>query len=87
MLAKIYLFTWLVFLVIFLLAFLTGSISLVAWNVFGLFAFGLVFMGMIGVLPVTSAHPNPENAPSAKPVKTKTETSFEVARSTQSVRV
>jgi len=36
--------------------FLTGTMTMMAWVVFGFIAFGLVFMGMMGVLPATVVH-------------------------------
>jgi hypothetical protein len=87
MLAKIYLYTWLFFIAVFLLMFLNGGLSLVAWTVFGFIAFGLVFMGMIGVLPVLASHPPTENMRPAKAKKVDSGPDFEIAHSTLSVRV
>jgi hypothetical protein len=86
MLAKIYLFTWLFFFAVFMLTFVTGSLSLIAWTTFGFIAFGLVFMGMIGVLPVTAAHPVTKEARPAT-VKDKPQANLEISRAAHSVRV
>lgn len=57
MLAKIYLYTWIVLGAAFLLLTLVGSMTLMTLMVFGFIAFGMVFMGMISVLPATVSHP------------------------------
>jgi hypothetical protein len=87
MLAKIYSFTWLVFFAIFLLTFFSGNLSMVAWTVFGFVAFEIIFMGMIGVLPITASHPESKKETSPRTVKIKPETSLEVVHSPQSVGV
>ena len=56
MLTKIYAGTWIVSLAAFLLLFATGNMTMLAIVVFGFIAFGLVFMGMMGVLPATVVH-------------------------------
>jgi hypothetical protein len=40
--------------------FLMGSMTLIALVVFGFISFGMVFMGMMGVLPILVTHPEPE---------------------------
>ena len=57
MLLKIYGSLWLVVGLVTAILFVTGTLSLTGIVVIGFFAFGLVFMGMMGVLPATVAHP------------------------------
>ena len=61
MLTKIYALLWIVFFALALILFLTGNMTELALVVFGFFAFGLIFMGMMGVLPamVVHAHHSP----------------------------
>ena len=56
MLTKIYAALWVVFFLLALILFLTGSMTMMALVVFGFVAFGLTFMGMMGVLPATVVH-------------------------------
>ena len=68
MLTKIYGFCWLTFFALALIVFLTGSMTMLALVTFGFFAFGLIFMGMMGVLPsivVHANHPGIEETPIA----------------------
>jgi len=65
MLTKIYLYTWLVTAAAFVLLFLAGGMTMNTIVIFGFIAFGMIFMGMIAVLPVLAAHPNKEIAPEA----------------------
>ena len=57
MLVKIYEACWGIFFVAAALTFVTGNFGSIAGVVFGFVAFGLVFMGMISVLPDISSHP------------------------------
>jgi hypothetical protein len=41
--------------------FLTGNMTMLTLVVFGFVAFGLVFMGMMGVLPILVTQPEPES--------------------------
>lgn len=66
MLAKIYGMLWLAVAMIVLFVYLAGSLTMTAVVVFGFVAFGLVFMGMMGVLPATVVH-----TASSKPVVVK----------------
>jgi hypothetical protein len=50
-LAKIYTAIWILSILIFLVAFLTGFLSPVSLIVFGKFFIGLIFIGLIGVIP------------------------------------
>ena len=56
MLTKIYAGIWIVALVAALVLLLTGNMTMLAIVTFGFIAFGLVFMGMMGVLPATVVH-------------------------------
>ena len=57
MLVKGYWMTWGVVGLAALLLFAAGSFTMLAGVVFGFIAFGLTFMGMMGVLPVVVSHP------------------------------
>ena len=64
MLVKIYWSLWIVLGFAALLLFAIGSFNMVMIVVFGFFAFGMTFMGMIGVLPTLAgnhgtSHPKP----------------------------
>jgi len=66
MLVKVYWMTWGVVGLAALLLFAAGSFTTMTGVVFGFIAFGMVFMGMMGVLPVMVSHPAPpkeEKAP------------------------
>jgi hypothetical protein len=54
---KLYWWLWSVVAAAALGFYLFGSFSPMVAIVFGFIAFGMVFMGMIGVLPTMSAHP------------------------------
>ena len=54
---KLYWSLWSVVALAALGIYLTGNFSPMAAVVFGFIAFGMVFMGMIGVLPTMVAHP------------------------------
>ena len=60
MLVKVYWMTWGVTRLAALLLFAAGSFTMLAGVVFGFIAFGLTFMGMMGVLPVVVSHPEPK---------------------------
>ena len=55
MLTKIYLGTWALSMLAAVVVFATGQMSEMAIVVFGFLSFGLVFMGLISVLP-SSVH-------------------------------
>ena len=59
MLVKAYWMTWGVVAVAALVFFAAGSFTTLTGVVFGFIAFGLTFMGMMGVLPVMVGHPTP----------------------------
>lgn len=59
MLAKIYFYTWLVLAAAFVALYIAGAMTPTVIVVFGMFVFGMVFGGMIGVLPSVVSHPGP----------------------------
>lgn len=59
MLTKIYAGCWALFLLAGLVLFLTGNFTMLVAVWFGFIAFGIVFMGMMGVLPASISHPAP----------------------------
>lgn len=75
MMVKIYGMLWVLLVVVAALFLLTGNLTPVAGVVFGFIAFGMVFMGMMGVLPSTVGHNAPvkEEKSEAVPVKEKAE--------------
>ena len=66
MLVKVYWFLWMMLALSAMLLFITGYLTPMAVIVYGFLAFGLTFMGMIGVLPLTVTHPAEPKTP--KPV-------------------
>lgn len=71
MLVKMYWMIWAIVAVAALMVFAAGSFTLMMATIFGFIAFGLVFMGMIGVLPAMVSHPaapKPVAVPAAAPV-------------------
>ena len=62
MLTKIYAGLWTIFLLAAAIVFVTGNLTMFVGVVFGFVAFGMVFMGMMGVLPATVVHPAPIEA-------------------------
>ena len=68
MIVRAYLSAWVLFTFATTTLFLTGNFTMLAAVVLGFFAFGLIFMGMIGVLPFVVTHPAPKKA--AKPART-----------------
>ena len=74
MLVKAYWMIWGVFGLAALLLFAAGSFTMLTGVVFGFVAFGLTFMGMIGVLPFMVSHPAPPKeeqvpAPALQPAR------------------
>lgn len=65
MIVKIYGMLWAILAIVAGLTFVTGNMTEIAGVAFGFVVFGLIFMGMISVLPFTISHPNP----ALKPVK------------------
>ena len=72
MIVKIYGMLWLATGVIAALLYIAGVFTLTVGVTFEFIAFGMVFMGMIGVLPILAAHPSP---PRSAPEQTKATTS------------
>jgi len=68
MLIKVYWWTWGFFGLVTLLLFATGNFTMLSAVVLGFFAFGLTFMGMMGVLPTMVSHPTAPKEPKARPV-------------------
>lgn len=72
MLVKIYWTLWAMVLFVAALLYLTGFLTMTAIVAFGFVIFGLIFMGMMSVLPVSVAHPGPKrvaNSPAMPVVK------------------
>lgn len=59
MIVKIYALVWFLGLLAVGITYLTGNLNSVMIILFGFLSFGAVFMGMIGVLPLVSAHHAP----------------------------
>ena len=59
MMVKIYGMLWLALAVLAAVIFVAGSMTLTVVVAFGFVAFGMVFMGMMGVLPTLVSHPVP----------------------------
>jgi hypothetical protein len=72
---KIYGMLWAIIAVIAVLLLVTGNFTQMTLMAFGFVVFGMIFMGMISVLPSTVVHhtPAPAKEPKAKPVKVKEE--------------
>ena len=68
MIVRIYWSLWILTAVSAIILFLIGELSMMAAIVYGFIAFGLTFMGMIGVLPNLAAHPVEATIASPKPV-------------------
>jgi len=64
---KAYFALWVLLGVVAGIVFLTGNMTMMAVVVFGFISFGMVFMGMMGVLPFAVTHNKPAAEP--KPVK------------------
>ena len=67
---RFYSYLWLVFFAAAGIVWASGTLSMIAVVVFGFISFGLVFMGMMCVLPSTVSHPTPEKEVAAqRPIK------------------
>lgn len=73
MLVKIYGITWAFIAAVAALIFLTGSFTPAIGVVFGFVLFGMVFMGMMNVLPSTVGHNAPVRPEEPKKVPAKKE--------------
>ena len=63
MLVRIYWSLWGLFVIALGLLFITGNLTMFSGTVLGFIAFGMIFMGMMGVLPTVVGHaapPKPE---------------------------
>jgi len=69
MLIKVYWSTWGFFGLVTILLFATGNLTMLSAVVLGFIAFGLTFMGMMGVLPTMVSHPPAPKAPRAEKAK------------------
>lgn len=58
MIVKVYAMLWAVIGLAAAALFITGNFSELTAVIFGFISFGMVFMGMMGVLPATIAHPS-----------------------------
>lgn len=56
---KIYEMLWLAIALVMAIMYVTGNLTLTVAVVFGFVIFGMVFMGMMGVLPASISHPEP----------------------------
>jgi hypothetical protein len=56
---RLYKLIWLIFLGIAALTFISGNLTAIVGVVFGHIVFGLIFMGMMVVLPTSITHPSP----------------------------
>ncbi len=72
MVMRVYLGIWAAFALVVLGAAATGNLTGEFGVVAGIFLFGLIFMGMLSVIPLTLA-PKPHEAHAAAPVKEKAE--------------
>ena len=75
---KFYSFLWILYFVAAGVMWLAGVLTMLSVVVFGFVAFGMVFMGMMCVLPGAVSHPTPEIAKEptqkkvSKPAKART---------------
>jgi hypothetical protein len=76
MLTKIYAASWLAVVFAAGVILLTGNFDMLTAVIFGFIILGLVFMGMMSVLPASVAHPEPVQSPALfkKPLVTKRQT-------------
>ena len=86
MFAKTYFYAWLVIAAIAGVFYVTGNMTMLAISVFGMIAFGMVFMGMMNVLPSVLEHEAAEPLP-AKEEKAVAPRTVSLPHGAQSVRV
>jgi hypothetical protein len=67
---KFYSFLWVLYFVAAGIMWLAGVLTMMAIVVFGFIAFGMVFMGMMCVLPGAVSHPTPKKSKMPKSEKT-----------------
>lgn len=58
MLIRIYETLWLLIAIAAFITYITGNFGFTTGVVFGFICIGLIFMGMIGVLPFSASHPS-----------------------------
>lgn len=63
MFVKIYWIIWAAAAIAVVPLFLTGNLTMTAVVAFGFVSFGLIFMGMMSVIPSTTTHRSPPKAP------------------------
>ena len=72
MITKVYFMLWGLLFLAAAVIFAIGIMTPMTLVVFGFISFGMVFMGMMGVLPILVTHPEPAKAikiPKERPVK------------------
>lgn len=72
MIVKIYLTIWAAFLIATIALFLTGNLTVLVLVALGFISFGMIFMGMMAVLPATISHPAPPRYIEAQPAAVRT---------------
>lgn len=87
MLAKIYWYIWLAIALVFALFSVTGNMTDMAWVSFGFIAFGMTFMGMMGVLPAMNAEHEPKREPAIKTAKARSAITVPIQHGARSVGV
>jgi hypothetical protein len=66
-LQKVYIRLWIVYATVILTLFFTTGLTMLVLTILGFVTFGLIFMGMMCVLPSTVAHPGPAARPMHQP--------------------
>ena len=84
MIVKIYAMLWIALAFITAILYFAGSLTLEIGIVFGFIAFGMVFMGMIGVLPTLASHPTPAKPATARIKATPTRQPYPLGASRRS---
>ena len=78
---KIYWTLWTIIAILAVLLFVTGNFTMLTLVAFGFVSFGMIFMGMISVLPSTVGHHAPPKKPrvrtEVKPEKAQDERIFQ----------
>ena len=69
MIVKVYYLIWTAVILSAIAIMALGAFSNIVAVVYGFVAFGLTFMGMIGLLPEIVSHPQPAKKPVAKALK------------------
>ena len=64
---KIYTVIWALYFALAALFFVTGNLTMMTGIVFGFFAFGIIYFGMMSVLPSTVGHNAPREEPKPAP--------------------